>query len=47
MGDGDVVEDDAELLGALRQLGVNRRGSARPRRTVPPPPSAPVEDFIF
>ena len=26
VGDGDVVEDDAELLGALRQLGVDRRG---------------------
>ena len=26
VGDGDVVEDDAELLCALRQLGVDRRG---------------------
>ena len=26
VGDGDVVEDDAELLRALRQLGVDRRG---------------------
>ena len=32
VGDGDVVEDDAELLCALRQLGVDRRGDDLPLR---------------